>query len=108
MHLDRVPRQLVAEYQPNFLAKSDRVMVTGLLAYSTSTAGRTSDCDKRSAAEIEVGAALKLATAKVEQASERGNGEGTQGRERQDEPGVDFNDAPGLIESVVGALGLQP
>ena len=31
-------------------------MVTGLLAYSTSAAGRTSDCDKRSAAEIEVGA----------------------------------------------------
>jgi hypothetical protein len=44
----------------------------------------------------EVGASsLKRATAKVERASERGNGDHTQGRERQAEGG-DFNDQPAL------------
>jgi hypothetical protein len=42
----------------------------------------------------EVGASLKLATAKVERTSQRGNGERTHGRERQAERGGDFNDQP--------------
>jgi hypothetical protein len=42
----------------------------------------------------EVGACLKWATAKVERASERGNSERTEGRERQAERGGEFNDAP--------------
>jgi hypothetical protein len=43
----------------------------------------------------EVGASLKFATAKVErQASQRGNGERAQGRQRQAERGGDFNDPP--------------
>jgi hypothetical protein len=41
----------------------------------------------------EVGASLKWATAKVERANQRGNGDRAQGRERQAERG-DFNDAP--------------
>ena len=41
----------------------------------------------------EVGASLKFATAKVERASQRGNGDRTQGRERQTERG-DFNEPP--------------
>ena len=40
----------------------------------------------------EVGASLKWATAKVERAQQRGNGERSQGRERQIERGGDFND----------------
>jgi hypothetical protein len=56
----------------------------------------------------EVGASLKWATAKVERAQQRGNGERTQGRERQAERGGDVNDPPPTIESAVGALGLQP
>jgi hypothetical protein len=39
-----------------------------------------------------VTASLKWATAKVERTSQRGNGERTQGRERQAERGGDFND----------------
>ena len=42
----------------------------------------------------EVGASLKFATAKVERASQRGNGDRGQGRERQAERGGDFNDGP--------------
>jgi hypothetical protein len=42
----------------------------------------------------EVGASLKWATAKVERTSQRGNGDRTQGRERQAERGGDFNDPP--------------
>jgi hypothetical protein len=41
----------------------------------------------------EVGASLKFATAKVERANQRGNGDRTQGRERQAERG-DFNEPP--------------
>jgi hypothetical protein len=41
---------------------------------------------------ILTGASLKWATAKVERVSQRGNGERTQGRERQAERGSDFND----------------
>jgi hypothetical protein len=57
--------------------------------------------DARSAAlcrlrELDVGASLKWATAKVERASQRGNGDRAQGRERQAERGGDFNDQPPL------------
>jgi hypothetical protein len=40
----------------------------------------------------EVGASLKWATAKVERAAQRGNGERTPARGRQAERGGDFND----------------
>jgi hypothetical protein len=52
-----------------------------------SRVGRPSEAD-------EIGASLKWATAKVERTSQRGNGDRTQGRERQAERGGDFNDAP--------------
>ena len=57
----------------------------------------TPEGDERSATEIEadeVGASLKWATAKVERASQCGNGDRSSGRERQGERGGDFNDAP--------------
>ena len=53
--------------------------------------------EKRSVTELEadeVGASLKWATAKVERASQRGNGDRAQGRERAAERGGDFNEAP--------------
>ena len=43
---------------------------------------------------ILTGASLKWATAKVERTSQRGNGDRTQGRERQAERGGDFTDQP--------------
>jgi single-strand DNA-binding protein len=76
------------------LAKGDRVMVTGRLRQRS---WETPEGDKRSVTEIEadeVGASLKWATAKVERASQRGNGDRAQARERQAERGGDFNDAP--------------
>lgn len=42
----------------------------------------------------EVGASLKLATAKVERASVRGPSDRSQAKEGQAERGGDFNDAP--------------
>ena len=57
----------------------------------------TPEGDQRSVTEIEadeVGASLKWATAKVERTNQRGNGDRTQGRERQAERGGDFNDPP--------------
>jgi single-strand DNA-binding protein len=54
----------------------------------------TPEGDKRSVTELEadeVGASLKWATAKVERAPQRGNGERGQGQQRQAERG-DFND----------------
>ena len=42
----------------------------------------------------EVGASLKSATAKVERATERATSDRTQGRQRQAEPGSNFNDQP--------------
>ena len=57
----------------------------------------TPEGDKRSVTEIEadeVGASLKWATAKVERAVDRGNGDRAQGRERQVERGGDFNEPP--------------
>jgi hypothetical protein len=43
---------------------------------------------------ILTGASLNWATAKVERTSQRGNGDRSSGRERQAEPGGDFNDGP--------------
>jgi single-strand DNA-binding protein len=83
-----------AEHLADSLSKGDRVMVTGRLRQRS---WETPEGDKRSVAEIEadeVGASLKWATAKVERTSQRGNGERSQGRERQAERGGDFNDAP--------------
>jgi single-strand DNA-binding protein len=83
-----------AEHLAESLTKGDRVMVTGRLRQRT---WETAEGDKRSVTEIEadeVGASLKWATAKVERTSQRGNGDRTQGRERQAERGGDFNDQP--------------
>jgi single-strand DNA-binding protein len=83
-----------AEHLADSLGKGDRVMVTGRLRQRT---WETPEGDKRSVAEIEadeVGASLRFATAKVERATERSQGDRTQGRERQAERGGDFNDAP--------------
>jgi single-strand DNA-binding protein len=83
-----------AEHLADSLGKGDRVMVTGRLRQRS---WETPEGDKRSVTEIEadeVGASLKWATAKVERTSQRGNGERTQGRERQAERGGGFNDAP--------------
>jgi single-strand DNA-binding protein len=68
-------------------------MVTGRLRQRS---WETPEGDKRSVTEIEadeVGASLKWATAKVERASQRGNGERSSGHQRQAERG-DFNDQP--------------
>jgi single-strand DNA-binding protein len=83
-----------AENLTDSLTKGDRVMVTGRLRQRS---WETPEGDKRSVTEIEadeVGASLKWATAKVERAKERGNGERTNGRQRQAERGGDFNDPP--------------
>jgi single-strand DNA-binding protein len=83
-----------AEHLADSLAKGDRVMVTGRLRQRS---WETPEGEKRSVAEIEadeVGASLKFATAKVERAASRGNGERNQGMERQAERGGDFNDQP--------------
>ena len=69
-------------------------LVTGRLRQRS---WETPEGEKRSVTELEadeVGASLKWATAKVERASQRGNGQRDQGRERQTERGDDFNDAP--------------
>ena len=74
------------------LAKGDRVMVTGRLRQRS---WETPEGDNRSVTEIEadeVGASLKWATAKVERASQRGDDDRTQSRERQAERGGDVND----------------
>jgi single-strand DNA-binding protein len=68
-------------------------MVTGRIR----SAARRPEGDKRSVTELEaeeVGASLKRATAKVERTSEPATSERIQGRERQAEPGGDFNDGP--------------
>jgi single-strand DNA-binding protein len=83
-----------AEHLADSLGKGDRVMVTGRLRQRS---WETLEGDKRSVTEIEadeVGASLKWATAKVERVSQRGNGERTQGSERQAERGGDFGDVP--------------
>jgi single-strand DNA-binding protein len=83
-----------AEHLADSLSKGDRVMVTGRLRQRS---WETPEGEKRSVTEVEadeVGASLKWATAKVERAPSRGNGERTQGRERQAERGGDFNDPP--------------
>ena len=83
-----------AEHLADSLAKGDRVMVTGRLRQRS---WETPEGEKRSVAEIEadeVGASLKFATAKVERAGERSQGDRAQGRERQAERGGDFSDQP--------------
>jgi single-strand DNA-binding protein len=83
-----------AEHVADSLSKGDRVMVTGRLRQRS---WETPEGDKRSVTEIEadeVGASLKWATAKVERATERGNGERSSGRERQAERDGDFNEPP--------------
>jgi single-strand DNA-binding protein len=83
-----------AENLADSLSKGDRVMVTGLLRQRS---WETPEGDKRSVTELEadeVGASLKWATAKVERATQRGNGERTSGRERAAERGGDFNEPP--------------
>jgi single-strand DNA-binding protein len=83
-----------AENLADSLSKGDRVMVTGRLRQRS---WETPEGDKRSVTELEadeVGASLKWATAKVERAPSRGNGERNAGRERQAERGGDFNDPP--------------
>jgi single-strand DNA-binding protein len=86
-----------AEHLAESLGKGDRVMVTGRLRQRS---WETPEGDKRSVTELEadeVGASLKWATAKVERASQRGNGERSHGRERQAERGGDFNDSPPFL-----------
>ena len=78
-----------AEHLAVSLSKGDRVMVTGRLRQRT---WETPEGEKRSVTEIE--ADEVGATAKVERATERSQGDRTQGRERQAERGGDFNDAP--------------
>jgi single-strand DNA-binding protein len=83
-----------AEHLADSLGKGDRVMVTGRRRQRS---WETAEGDHRSVTEIEadeVNASLKWATAKVERTSQRGNGDRTQGRERQAERGGEFNDAP--------------
>jgi single-strand DNA-binding protein len=83
-----------AEHLADSLSKGDRVMVTGRLRQRS---WETPDGEKRSVTELEtdeVGASLRWATAKVERAASRGNGERNAGRERQAERGGDFNDQP--------------
>ena len=74
------------------LTKGDRVTVTGRLRQRN---WETSEGDKRSVTELEadgVGASLKWATAKVERASQRRNGERSPGAGRQAERGGGFDD----------------
>jgi single-strand DNA-binding protein len=83
-----------AEHLADSLTKGDRVMVTGRLRQRS---WETPEGDKRSVTELEaeeVGASLKWATAKVERASQRGNGERIAGHQRAAERGGDFNDQP--------------
>ena len=80
-----------AENLAESLTKGDRVMVTGRLRQRS---WETPEGEKRSVTELEadeVGASLKWATAKLERAAQRGNGERSSNRERQTERG-DFND----------------
>jgi single-strand DNA-binding protein len=94
-----------AENLAESLSKGDRVMVTGRLRQRS---WETPEGEKRSVTELEadeVGASLKWSTAKVERVSQRGNGDRTQGRERQAERGGDFNDQPPSSGPSSGALG---
>jgi single-strand DNA-binding protein len=89
-----------AEHLAESLGKGDRVMVTGRLRQRS---WETPEGDKRSVTELEadeVGASLKWATAKVERASQRGNGDRNHGRERQAERAATSTTRRRLIESV--------
>jgi single-strand DNA-binding protein len=83
-----------AEHLADSLSKGDRVMVTGRLRQRSWETGAG---ERRSVTELEadeVGASLRWATAKVERAASRGNGERGQSQQRQAERGGDFNDQP--------------
>jgi single-strand DNA-binding protein len=83
-----------AEHLAESLSKGDRVMVTGRLRQRS---WETPEGEKRSVTELEaeeVGASLKWATAKVERAQQRGNGDRASGQERAAERGGDFDDQP--------------
>jgi hypothetical protein len=78
-------------------APGSRSVVITRARAGTIVAVENPEGDKRSVTELEadeVGASLKWATAKVERTTQRGNGDRSQGRERQAERGGDFNDAP--------------
>jgi single-strand DNA-binding protein len=96
-----------AEHLADSLSYGDRVMVR---PPPPAVLGDP-EGDKRSVTELEadeVGASLKWTTAKVERAQQRGNGDRTQGRERQAERGGDFNDPPPFLGSLLsGALVTQ-
>jgi hypothetical protein len=88
------PTRSVLDTSADSLGKGHRAVVVGQLK---TRSWETSEGDKRSVTELEaeeIGASLKWATAKVERTSQRGNGERSQGRERQAERGSDFNDQP--------------
>jgi single-strand DNA-binding protein len=83
-----------AEHLAESLGKGDRVMVTGRLRQRS---WETPEGERRSVTELEadeVGASLKWATAKVERAQARGNGDRVAARDRGAERGGDFNDPP--------------
>jgi single-strand DNA-binding protein len=83
-----------AEHLAESLSKGDRVMVTGRLRQRS---WETPEGEKRSVAEIEAdefGASPKVATAKVERATDRAASDRNQARERQAERGGDVNDQP--------------
>jgi hypothetical protein len=83
-----------AEHLADSWPRGTRVIVTRRLRQRS---WETAEGEKRSVTELEadeVGASLKWATAKIERSGQRGNGDRTQGRERQVERGGDFNDAP--------------
>jgi single-stranded DNA-binding protein len=72
---------------------SYRVMVTGRLRQRSWETPRATSVGHRDRGR-RGRASLKWATAKVERAASRSNGERAQGRERQTERGGDFNDEP--------------
>jgi hypothetical protein len=81
------PGETTASGRAAFLARFDReVDPEGLL--------EPDERRRRAEQADEVGASLKFATAKVERASERGQSDRTEARERQAERSGDFNDQP--------------
>jgi single-strand DNA-binding protein len=88
-------------------------MVTGRLRQRS---WETPEGYKRSVTEIEadeVGASLKWATAKIERTSQRGNGDRSQGRERQARPSSSATTstterAPSLPVQVAAEAGPRP
>jgi single-stranded DNA-binding protein len=88
----------------SFAEPSQRRYLTGVIGIGRlgQRSCETPEGDKRSVTELEadeVGASLKRATAKVERASQRGNGERNQRRERAAERGATSTTRRRLIES---------